>query len=78
MMPPAPATREALLEHQVATLTGELERLKAEVERFNQERTVLRLKTALHVSGAGSAFMAIESARASARRRWRNSDRRTC
>jgi len=44
MMPPAPTTREALLEHQVATLTGELERLKAEVERLNQERTVLRLK----------------------------------
>ena len=42
--PPAPATREALLEHQVETLTGELERLKAEVERLRQERTVPRLK----------------------------------
>lgn len=41
---PAAAIREALLEHQVETLTGELERLKAEVERVHQERTVLRLK----------------------------------
>lgn len=42
--PSAPATREALLEHRVEALTGELERLKEEVERLHQERTVLRLK----------------------------------
>ena len=44
MMPSAPATREALLEHRVEALTGELERLKEEVERLHQERAVLRLK----------------------------------
>ncbi|MES2709540.1 MAG: hypothetical protein V4726_23285 [Verrucomicrobiota bacterium] len=36
--------REALLEHQVASLTGEMEQPKEVVERLNQERTVLRLK----------------------------------
>jgi transposase len=39
-----PTAREVLLEEQVASLTGELQQLREEVERLQQEKRVLRLK----------------------------------
>ena len=39
-----PTAREVLLEGQVASLTGELQQLREEVERLEQEKRVLRLK----------------------------------